>query len=221
VYGYRECVRVARDRGLPITTHLAETPEETDFLRHQGGPFRETWELLGGWADGVETFDGTPVQLANAVGLLDSRALLAHVNYCDDGDLDLLAGGNASVVYCPRTHQYFGHAPHRWREMLSRGINVAIGTDSCASSPDLNVVDDLRLLRRRHRDAGAEALWSMITVNAARAVRMEASAGTLAGGAFADVVAFPLLDDHDPLAAILDEPGASPEAVWVAGRRVV
>jgi cytosine/adenosine deaminase-related metal-dependent hydrolase len=219
--GYLECVRVARDRNVPIATHMAETLGETEFLRHQRGPFRETWEQLGGWADGVETFDGTPVQLAKAVGLLDSRALLAHVNYCDDRDLDLLAAGNASVVYCPRTHEYFGHAPHRWREMMSRGITVAIGTDSCASSPDLNVVDDLRLLRRRHPDLRAETLWRMITVNAARAVQMERSTGALAGGMFADVAAFPLLDGEDPLAAILDEPGVMPLGVWVAGRRVV
>src|SRR6185295_5433024 len=96
------------------------------------------------------------------------------VNYCDDAELDLLAAGKASVVYCPRTHAYFSHPPHRWREMLARGINVAIGTDSCASSPDLNLLDDLRLVRKIAPDFPAESLWALATRNPARAVQLDA-----------------------------------------------
>src|SRR5688500_6218670 len=214
--GYRQCLEIARQRNLPLATHLAETPDEAEFLRHHTGPFRQIWERLGRWAEPVPTFDGEPLHFAHAIGLLEHPTLLAHVNYCDDAGLALLAGGRASVVYCPRTHAYFGHPPHRWGEMLARGINVAIGTDSCASSPDLNVVEELRVLRRVAPDVPAQGLWEMITVRAARAVALDGHVGTLARGKRADLVAF-AVDGDDPLESILREPRL-PAHVWFDGR---
>ena len=68
--------------------------------------------------------------------LFDPRTLLVHVNYCDDEELAILAAGQTSVVYCPRTHRYFGHAPHRWREMLGHGIvTTPRGLFGCLSTP--------------------------------------------------------------------------------------
>jgi cytosine/adenosine deaminase-related metal-dependent hydrolase len=137
------------------------------------------------------------------------------VNYCDDDELDILAGGKASVVYCPRTHRYFGHPPHRWREMLARGINVAVGTDSCASSPDLNLVDDLRLLHQIAPEVPAQALWEMATLRSAQAIAVTDQAGSISTGKQADFVVFPARS-QDPLRAIL-ESDIRPEAVWIAG----
>ena len=108
------------------------------------------------------------------------KTLLAHVNYCEDDELQLLANGRASVVYCPRTHAYFGHPPHRWREMLAMGINVAVGTDSRGSSPNLNLVDDLRLLHRLAPEVSPERIWEMGTTHSATAIGCAESCGTLA-----------------------------------------
>jgi cytosine/adenosine deaminase-related metal-dependent hydrolase len=212
---YRTCLRVARERNLPLATHLAENPQEREFLEHQTGLFRDIWESLSMWDDTVQTYRGSPVAFAHAIGLLEYPTLLAHVNYCDDDELDLLARGRASVVYCPRTHAYFGHAPHRWREMLSRGVNVAVGTDSCASSPDLNLVDDLRLLRTSAPDVPAEALWEMATVRAARAIRMDDEVGAIARGKRADLVAFDA-DRLDPFESVLRD-AREPTHVWFGG----
>jgi cytosine/adenosine deaminase-related metal-dependent hydrolase len=212
---YRTCLRLARERNLPLATHLAENPEEREFLENHTGLFRDIWESLGMWEEPVETYRGSPVEFAHAIGLLDEPTLLAHVNYCDDAELDLLARGRASVVFCPRTHAYFGHAPHRWREMRSRGVNVAVGTDSCASSPDLNLVDDLRLLRLLVPDVAAQQLWEMATVRAARALRMDGEVGTLAHGKRADLVAF-AAEGEDPLELILRD-ARQPTHVWFDG----
>ena len=142
------------------------------------------------------------------------------MNYCDDDELALLARGRASVAYCPRTHRYFGHAPHRWRDMLAAGINVAVGTDSYASSPDLNLVDDLRLLHRIAPDVPAETIWSMATNRAAKAVGMESAIGTIAPGKAADFAAFAAPGD-DPLMAVLENGAQRPSRVWVGGERGV
>jgi cytosine/adenosine deaminase-related metal-dependent hydrolase len=221
-HGYRRCLAVAAERNLPLATHLAETADEAQFLRDHAGPLRELWEFLGAWDSNVPCFEGGPIRLMHSLGMLDRRAaLLAHVNYCDDAELALLAGagpGGASVVYCPRTHAYFGHPPHRWREMLALGINVAVGTDSCASSPDLNLVDDLRLLHRLAPRTPASKLWEMATIRAARAIGMDGEVGSLAPGKAADFAAF-RADGDDPLTEALERE-APPVAVWIGGRGV-
>lgn len=215
--GYRQCLDLARSLGLPLATHLAETLDEETFLTAQTGPFRAVWEQLGSWADGVETHPGRPISFAHSIGLLNHPTLLAHVNYCDDSELALLARGRASVVYCPRTHAYFGHPPHRWREMLAVGINVALGTDSCASSPDLNILDDLRLVHRIAPDIPMDALWKMVTVNGAKAVEMDDTIGGLKVDRAADLVSFQVHSD-DPLTEIAENE-VLPHTVWIDGRR--
>jgi cytosine/adenosine deaminase-related metal-dependent hydrolase len=145
--------------------------------------------------------------------------LLAHVNYCDDSELDLLSRGVASVAYCPRTHAYFGHPPHRWREMLAQGVNVCVGSDSRASSPDLNLVDDLRLMHRLAPEVPPATLWEMATLRGARALGMSVGWGTLTPGKFADCVALPATTE-DPLREIL-EGSVLPLAVWADGREVL
>ena len=215
--GYRECLAVARRFQIPLATHLAETPDEALFLATHGGPLRELWNFLGGWDDRVPRFDGGPVRYAKHLGLLHyERTCLAHVNYCDDEELAMLAKGRASVAYCPRTHRYFGHPPHRWREMLAAGMNVAVGTDSTASAPDLNVVDDLRLLHEIAPDAPVEGLWEMATVRAARAVGRGDEVGTLEAGKAADLVAF-ASGGEEPLREVLEAPLQGAVRVWVGG----
>lgn len=216
--GYRRCLEWCRSTGRPLATHLAESPHEAEFLARGTGPFRALWDTIGRWDDAVPTFTGGPIRFAQSLGLLDFPTLLAHVNYADDNELHILSQGQISVVCCPRTHRYFGHAPHRWQEMLAMDINVAIGTDSCASSPNLNLVDDLRLLHQIAPDVPALTLWEMATLRAARAVQMEQTVGTIMPGKAADFTVFEATSD-DPLTAILEQ-DILPREVWIAGRRV-
>lgn len=217
--GYEQCVSVVRPQRLPLATHLAETPEESEFLLHQTGAFRELWEGLGQWRDDIPLAGLRPVPFAQIVGLLDYPTLLAHVNYCEDGDLRLLAQSQASVVWCPRTHRYFGHPPHRWRDMLQAGINVAVGTDSCASSPDLNLLDDLRLVRRQSPDVPAQTLFELVTTRAAKALQWSDQLGSLTSGKCADMAVFPA-EGLDPMETLLNEP-ILPSQVWIGGQCVV
>ncbi len=218
--GYETCLNFARELDVPLATHLSETPHERAFIESHAGPFRELLDRIGSFEEPVETFHGSPIAFAHAIGLLDYPTLLAHVNYCDDDEFALLAEGHASVVYCPRTHAYFGHPPHRWREMLSRGINVAVGTDSCASSPDLNLVDDLRLIHRIACDVSAQQLFELATIRAARAVRMEAEVGSLTIGKRADFTVFAARPSSvDPLLDILESPDQLPTQTRVSSQR--
>jgi cytosine/adenosine deaminase-related metal-dependent hydrolase len=202
--GYQRCVEEANRRGMPLATHLAETPDEATFLADGSGEFARLWRALGDWRDDVPRFQGGPVRAMASVGLLDSPALLAHVNYASDEDLALLVGRRASVVYCPRTHAYFGHPPHRFAEMLERGINVALGTDSAASSPDLNLLEEARLVHRLRPDLPLPLLFEMITTRGARALGMEREVGRLAVGMRASYCAF-AVRGNNPLREIMEE----------------
>jgi cytosine/adenosine deaminase-related metal-dependent hydrolase len=213
--GYKKCLDFARRENRPLATHLAESPDEAEFLEHGTGPFRELWEAgLNHWDDRVPKYVGGPIRFARDLGLLDHPTLLAHVNYSDDDELEILSRGKASVIYCPRTHRYFGHPPHRWRDMLARGINVAVGTDSCASSPDLNLVDDLRLLHEIAPEVSMQALWEMATIRGARAIGMEEQVGSITPGKLADFAIF----QAPSLEAIL-ESRCGPSDVWINGER--
>jgi cytosine/adenosine deaminase-related metal-dependent hydrolase len=213
--GFETCLALARERGIPLATHLAESAQEREFLEHHTGGFRDLWESIQSWDDRVPRFEGGPIRFAAALGLLEYPTLLAHVNYCDDAELALLAAGRASVVWCPRTHAYFRHPPHRWRDMLARGVNVAVGTDSCASSPDLNLVDDLRLMHRLSPRTPCQTLWEMATLRGARALQW-GDVGAIAAGYHADLIAFDVETD-DPLREILEN-HSLPGRVWFGGR---
>jgi cytosine/adenosine deaminase-related metal-dependent hydrolase len=102
--------------------------------------------------------------------------------------------------------------------MLRRGINVAVGTDSCASSPDLNLVDELRLLHRLAPEMPALALWEMATTRAARAIGQESQVGSIHRGQCADFAVFPVRSSY-PLTEILEN-DRLPLQVWSAGQRV-
>jgi cytosine/adenosine deaminase-related metal-dependent hydrolase len=93
--------------------------------------------------------------------------------------------------------------------MLAAGINVAVGTDSCASSPDLNLVDDLRLLHAIEPELPVENIWAMATRRAARAIGTERWEGTIAPGKLAHFVTFDVRGD-DPLREVLEDGGRLP-----------
>jgi cytosine/adenosine deaminase-related metal-dependent hydrolase len=215
--GYRRCVDEAKRRGLPIATHLAETPDEAAFLADHSGEFARLWAALGEWQDGVSRAEGGPIRAMAALGLLGLPAVLAHVNYADDDELAVLAGGRASVVYCPRTHAYFGHRPHRFREMLAQGINVALGTDSVASSGDLNLMDEARLLHRIAPGMSEDEVLGMVTWRGARALGMEEEVGRIAAGMRADFSVWPV-ESRDPLRELLER-DVRLEETWIDGHR--
>lgn len=201
---YRQVVAYAAQAGVPVCTHLAETREELAFLSTGAGPFRELLERLGLW-DGSFTPPGcSPVRYMAQLGLLELKPLLAHVNYASDDDLDLLAGHGASVVFCPRSHAFFGHEPHRYREMLARGINVCLGTDSLASNASLSILDELRCLAATGGLPHSQLLV-MGTLAGARALGWSDEIGSLAPGKLASFAVVPLdcPATCDPLADLL------------------
>ncbi len=133
---------------VPMAMHVAETREELQLLNDKAGPFRDFLQSLGVWHP--DQFFGS---IDDVIHLLDDldQAYLVHGNYLTREQWQRLSS-TTTVVYCPRTHAYFGHEPHPYLAMLADGVNVALGTDSLASNPDLSILNECRFLWQRDRD---------------------------------------------------------------------
>jgi cytosine/adenosine deaminase-related metal-dependent hydrolase len=182
----RALYEAAAALGSPAT-HLAETLAELEFVAHARGPFRDLLTRLFGDDPALRGHAESPVR-AFAPVLGHARWVLAHCNYVDDQDLQILAAcPDVTVAYCPIASEYFGHEGHRYREMLARGIRVALGTDSILCQPEhepmpLGILPACRRLWSRDRTDPA-TLLAMATVHGARALGLDDGAATLAPGA--------------------------------------
>jgi cytosine/adenosine deaminase-related metal-dependent hydrolase len=186
--------------------HLAETPGELELLETGAGEFVKFLRELGVWRDDVFTHSSRPLDYVRELARAE-RALAIHGNYLDDEEIDFIAAHpNISVVYCPRTHAFFGHTPHPWRTMLSRQVHLALGTDSRASNPDLSLFAELQFLRKLAPDFDPVHLLELGTINGARALGQDAKTGSLDVGKSADltVVALPNASHGDPYSLLFD-----------------
>lgn len=217
----RQVASLARRRGLPMTLHALETPDEAAWIEGGGGRVA-AFLASRGLPTAGQRFDATLMASLKHMRLLDRHMLLAHVNYPTPDDLDALAAGSASVVWCPRAHAFFGHGPHPFRSMQAMGVNVCIGTDSAACDVSLSILDELRFLRRRHPDLASGSLLAMGTINAAIGLGLDSEIGSLAVGKQADFVCVPWRDagGADPIAQLWADDSRVSD-IWIEGRREV
>jgi cytosine/adenosine deaminase-related metal-dependent hydrolase len=211
-------VDLAIEHQLPMAMHLAESPEELQLLARGDGPFQQLLDERSMW-DSTAIPRGTRVldylmRLARA-----PRGLVVHGNYLETHDFDFLAqpGRRITVVYCPRTHAYFGHRPYPLTEMLAAGVRVALGTDSRASSPDLSLLSEMREVARKHSGIRAERIVRLGTLAGAQALGLEDYTGSITPGKWANLTALPCDSRRgNPYEAVV-EGEAAPVATWVRG----
>lgn len=212
-------VELASAKNLPVAMHLAESREELELLQKNRGPFRELLEERSMW-DGEVFADGRqPLQYIQQ--LADApRALVIHGNYLEREEFEFIAqNAQMTVVYCPRTHTYFGHDPYPLEEMLARGVRMALGTDSRASNPDLNMLSELRFLKKMFPVLSPKSILELGTIAGARALGLEKQVGSLEGGKIANLTAIPCeTNSQDPVEAMLAGEQVS-QFTWIHGHR--
>jgi aminodeoxyfutalosine deaminase len=222
VAAYVAVMREAAAHGWPVTTHLHETLAEIALYATGRGEFK-SWLLVRAalLLSGFRHSGRSPIQTLAAAGFFTQPVLVGHGNYLDDGDIDILRRSGSTVVYCPRSHDYFGHRHHPYARLLAAGVPVALGTDSLASAPSLSILDELRFLHERDPQLPPDTLLAMATSAGADALGRQGEAGRLATGEAADFVAIaaPEIDDN-PYAALLN-PGAAVRGVWTSGTPMV
>ncbi len=201
----REAAVLSRRYRFPVAMHLAESHEELELLHSRSGPLVQLLRERGAWDDQAISAGVSCADFIEALSHAD-RALLVHGNYLSRGHWQQIAQNSDRmvVVYCPRTHQYFGHPAYRLAEMLAAGVPVAIATDGRSSNPDLNLLQDLRAAARWHPDVDPAAILRAGTVTAAEAVGLGQERGTLRPGKLADmtVVSVEPSGGRDPWSAL-------------------
>jgi cytosine/adenosine deaminase-related metal-dependent hydrolase len=139
------------------------------------------------------------------------------------GDLDILAQGQLTPVYCPRSHAFFGHANHPAAEILQSGIPLAIGTDSLASNTGLDMLGELKLARRLHAQVSASTWLRCATLTGATALRLADTVGSLTPGKTADLCVIRMgshTDSAPDLADLLLASDSTAIATMIAGKWV-
>jgi cytosine/adenosine deaminase-related metal-dependent hydrolase len=149
-----ETAMLARSRGVRLHTHLAETEDEEEYC--------------------IRTYGRRPLRLMEDLDFVGEDVSYAHGIYFDDQELQLLSDTGTSIAHCPSSNMRLGSGIARVKEMLQRGINVALAVDGSASNDSSDFLGEMRnaLLLQRIR-YGASALtaseiFHMATLNGAR-----------------------------------------------------
>ena len=149
---YRLAPACAEQGGMVLTSHVAESREESDMFTQARGPL---YDFLSGLGRPMhDCGHDTPFGWLWRNGAIGGRWLLAHLNDLTESDFALLAtlqpAQLPSVVHCPGSHRYFGHPPFPLERLAALGVNLCVATDSLASTDSLSLLGELRMLRASH-----------------------------------------------------------------------
>ncbi|MCE9620083.1 MAG: amidohydrolase family protein [Planctomycetes bacterium] len=219
----------ALECGLPVSTHLAESAEETEFALRLEGALVELLRNAGVWSDAIPVRKARPAEwFARRMAGRSSHAVVAHVNEVTTEEIRLLRERGACVAYCPRSNAFFDRPGpagelHRWRDMLAMDLCVAIGTDGVVSlrkeehARRLSPLDEIALLRRR---GGADdaTLLKMATVHGLRALGVPEDQATFAPGEKMGWLAVTGPGSEGSLGAIFDPKS---EIEWIVAPREI
>ncbi len=211
-----EVYAAARELGLPVVTHLAESAAERAWLTRGEGPLSALSYILPPPGE-------TGIRVLAGAAAIGPETVAAHCVDLDPEEIDLLASLDVAVAHCPRSNGYLGCGIAPLTDLLAAGIRVGIGTDSPASTPSFDMFEELRsavtLARAREHNpqvlTAARAL-ELATLGSARALGIADEVGSLLPGKRADI-AIVALDEtsllpwEDAQAAVVL--GGSPERV--------
>ena len=201
-----------RELKCPVHVHVSETEKEHAKCLARHGK--------------------TPIAYLAETGLLDFGGYAAHCVWCTDDDFRIMAEKNVSLIHNPSSNMKLGSGVARIPRARELGVNVALGTDGCASNDNLDMFEEMHLAsllqKGVNRDPTCLSAWDVIemaTVNGAKAIGRE-GLGELKVGNSADFTVVDLNRLH--LTPCLDLPNlvvnsmhASDVVATVIGGRLV
>ena len=175
-----------------------------------------------------------PIQRLHKLGLLSNRFISVHTVHPDAAEMALLLKTGASVVHCPCSNLKLASGFAPVAQMMSMGINVAMGTDGVASNDKVDLLGETRLAAMLGKavcqDTTQMKVADMLyaaTMGGAKALGWDDRIGSLEKGKDADLIAVDLgdidaLPVFDPASQLLYSAGREDIThVWVNGRLVV
>jgi cytosine/adenosine deaminase-related metal-dependent hydrolase len=189
-----ETAALAREKGVLLHTHLAETPDETDYC--------------------LERYGLRPLALMEKHGWVGRDVWFAHGIHFEPGELELLAGTGTGIAHCPTSNMRLSSGVAPVPAMLAGGVRVGLAVDGSASNDTSDMLGELRncllvqLLAGGPEAMTAEAVVRLATRGGA-AILGRDECGSVEVGKAADLVAIDMRRLgyagalSDPLAAIV------------------
>jgi aminodeoxyfutalosine deaminase len=179
-------IRAAKDwdrqRRAPFSIHVAEHPEEMEFLQDGTGFCRDLLEGLGRWVPGWQAPGQSPVAYLDQLGVLDDRTLLVHAVHLTESNWQMVAQRRCHVCFCPRSNASLQVGRPAIETAVRLGIPTALGTDSLASNRDLNLFAEAALVLDQYPGVAPEAVLHMTTLGGAQALMADADFGSIEVG---------------------------------------
>jgi cytosine/adenosine deaminase-related metal-dependent hydrolase len=206
-----ESAELARELGLQLHTHLAETVEEEEFCQ------------------GI--FGCRPLEYLEQVGWLESDVWCAHCVHLDASDVAKMGAAGTGVAHCPSSNMRLGAGIAPVRELLDAHVRVGLGVDGPASNERSDLLNETRqalLVARARRGPEAmtvrEALW-LATRGGAEVLHRD-DLGSLEPGKCADFAVWrtdslEFGGADDPVAALVLSAPHRPDRLYVGGKEVV
>lgn len=165
----------ARKHGLKLHIHLCETEKEVLDCKNQHGGL-------------------TPVEYLDRLGILGPDVLAAHTLWLSDNDIELLGKYQVNCVHNVNSNTKLSSGyKFKYNELRDAGANVCIGTDGCASSNNLDILEAMKTAalfqkswRHDPKALPLNELFDIATVNGAKALGL--NTGKLEEGACADIL---------------------------------
>ena len=185
----------ARAGDLPFCMHLAESMAEMEFIAGHGPQSERLHRFLaarGLRREELHLAANTPLGQVEAAHALDGATLLVHGVQLSVDEVQRIAHAGASLCICPRSNLGLTKAIAPVEALMAAGVNLALGTDSLASAPDLSLWAEMAALASAKPGLAPEAILTMATSGGAHALGQAGRFGALTPGAAGPLAFAPL-----------------------------
>jgi 5-methylthioadenosine/S-adenosylhomocysteine deaminase len=189
----RQIKKSSENYRLKFCIHVAESKDEIRLLQGKKSGLEKLYNFAN-WDLAWAPKGSSSIEYLKTTGMLSSRLLAVHAVHTTDNDIKLLKKFKVSIAHCSRSNKETRVGRMPLKKFLDAGITVGLGTDSLASSPSLNMWDEMRYAYKIHKKDGitAKDIFHLATIGGAKALGMDRDIGTLEPGKRADLIVVPI-----------------------------
>jgi len=153
----RQLIMLLKKRTVKLSMHIAESKDEISLLQGRRSGLQGLYRFAG-WDLNLAPRGKSSFEYLQRIGFLSPALLAVHAVHVTDEDILRIKRSKVSVAHCPRSNKETRVGRMPLKKFLDADIPVGLGTDSLASSPSLNMWDEMRYAYRIHRHDGITAM---------------------------------------------------------------
>jgi len=231
---YKAVSALARELGLQVMSHVAESKDELTYVRSGSGKLAHDFREKMGWERMlVQPFGVTPIKYLQQWDTFAGDFIAVHCVLVTRDDIRILKAADVAVVHCPKSNAKLGCGVAPLPDLLHEGIRVGLGTDSPAASNIMDMFGEMRTMLFLHRAVerdvavlDAQRCVRLATLGGAEALGLADEVGSLEAGKYADFIAVDVSKSHfspidDPYSALVYGANQDDVRLTVVGGRTL